>query len=112
MSVRWLSLGSFQTTVGCYTDFLQFACECWSQTDVEGFAGYRLCKKLQILKGRVKIWSREVFGKLCKERKNFIKRIGGMDKVGNQMILSHQEIVARNEAVGKIWAINRMEEVA
>lgn len=53
-----------------------------------------------------------MFGKLGKERDNFIKWIEGMDKVGDWRILSHQEIVARNEAIGKLWAINRMEEVA
>lgn len=99
-------------TVGCCTDFLQVARECWSQIDVEGFDGYRLCKKLQILKSRVKIWYREVFGKLDKERDILIKRVEEWDKEGDQRILSQQEIVARNEEVGKIWFINHMEEVA
>lgn len=45
-----------------HKDFLNLARVWWSQVEVTGYVDYRLCKKLQVLKEKIKTWTIEVFG--------------------------------------------------
>lgn len=84
----------------------------WTQADVSGFAGYRICKNLQILKVNIKRWNKEVFGCIEESREALSKVVENIDKKGEQQELSPEEVSARQQAVGKIWDLNRWEEIS
>lgn len=78
--------------------------------DNRGFVGYRICKKFQGLKLKIKIWNKEVFGRIDFSR-DALCTVVEWDREGERRMLTQKEVVARLEVVSKICRLNRMEEV-
>lgn len=55
---------------------------------MQGFASFRVLKKLQMLKIRIKDW-REVFGDLDLTRDLLVREVDGWDRVEEERALSH-----------------------
>ena len=53
--------------------FLGLACSWWSQVEVSGYAGFKIGKKLHILKNQIKRWNKEVFGHIEEPREALSK---------------------------------------
>lgn len=56
-----------------HKEFLRSVREWWEQMNIQGFVGFRIVKKLQCLKGKIKVLNREVFGKLETSRSCLFK---------------------------------------
>lgn len=80
--------------------------------DVYGFAGCKLCKKLQGLKKNMKVWNREVFGKINSTSDALAKEVEGWDREEEIKTLLPEEINARRKALKKVWDLNRIEELS
>ena len=60
-------------------DYHKVVKECWSDTKLTGWGGYVLKCKLQILKQRLKIWSKENFGDLGNKVKQIQQKLNDME---------------------------------
>ncbi|XXG47158.1 hypothetical protein AAC387_Pa02g1843 [Persea americana] len=87
--------------------FLDLARPWWCQANVEGYTGYRVCKKLRVLKENIKRWNREVFGRVNESRDIFASLVEDLDKEREIWELRLDEVAFRHETV-----LNRMEETS
>lgn len=67
--------------------------------EVYGFAGYKLCKKLQGLKKNIEVRNWEVFGKINSTSDALAKEVEGWDREEDIKTLLPEEINARQKAL-------------
>lgn len=77
----------------------------------QGFAGFRIIKKLQSLNGIIKAWNGEVFGNIESSRNSVSKQLDDWDLKEEVRGLNQDERAARGVVVKRLWDLNRMEEI-
>eukprot|EP00268_Persea_americana_P061285 TRINITY_DN7726_c0_g3_i1.p1 TRINITY_DN7726_c0_g3~~TRINITY_DN7726_c0_g3_i1.p1 ORF type:complete len:328 (-),score=59.63 TRINITY_DN7726_c0_g3_i1:2474-3457(-) len=65
-----------------------------------------------LLKDYIKMWNKDVFGCIDESREAFSKVVVDIDKKGECQELTQEESTTRQQAVGRIWDVNRMEEIS
>lgn len=58
-----------------HSEFIQMAKDCWTRTDVQGFAGFRIFTKFQVLKGRIRDWRCEVFDNIDSKKDSLLMEL-------------------------------------
>lgn len=53
---------------------------CWNQTQVNGWAAFRLQKKLQFIKQQLRSWNIEVFGSITQQKEALLHYLEWLDK--------------------------------
>lgn len=61
-------------------DFLSLLKRWWLSFSFSGSPGYVMSKKLQALKNALKIWNKEVFGKVDRKCENILVAIQSLDQ--------------------------------
>lgn len=67
----------------------------WEQMNFQGFAGFRIIKKLQSLNSRIKAWNGQVFGNIKSSRNSVSKQLDDCDLKEEVRGLNHDEREAR-----------------
>ncbi|RVW12490.1 putative mitochondrial protein [Vitis vinifera] len=82
----------------------------WQGIDVRGSASYKLATKMKEIKQKLKVWNREVFGKLESNKSAALQQVEFWDREENDRILTMEESELKKEAKEnyKKWVI--MEE--
>ncbi|RVW84768.1 hypothetical protein CK203_046685 [Vitis vinifera] len=82
----------------------------WQGIDVRGSASYKLATKMKEIKQKLKVWNREVFGKLESNKSAALQQVEFWDREENDRILTMEEVELKKEAKEnyKKWVI--MEE--
>ena len=84
----------------------------WQDLQFHGSFSFIISSKLRALKGLLKIWNREVFGKVEYQKKDALRRASYWDELEKERVLSLEEVEERVKAKDdfKRWAL--MEETS
>ena len=82
----------------------------WEGVEVRGRASVRLATKMKELKQKIKVWNREVFGRLEANKNSILQQVEFWDRVERERSLSEGETELKKEAKDsfKKWVL--MEE--
>ena len=83
----------------------------WQGSEVRGRASFRLATKMKELKQKIKVWNREVFGRLEVNKISTLQQVEYWDGVESERSLSEGETELKKEAKDsfKKWVL--MEEI-
>ena len=86
--------------------------EWWQSFEFRGTSSYVLMEKIKALKSKLKVWNKEVFGRVEENKKKALSKVAAWDDLENQRSLSLAEAKARLVAMEdfKKWSI--MEETS
>lgn len=93
-------------------EFLPLVRNWWGQAGVHGFTGFRIVKKLQILKNNIKEWNQEVFDRIEVRRESVMMKLEEWDLVEEERDLTEVERATRETTVKELWKLHRIEEVS
>ncbi|RVW47792.1 hypothetical protein CK203_091735 [Vitis vinifera] len=74
----------------------------WQGIDVRGSASYKLATKMKEIKQKLKVWNREVFGKLECNKSAALQQVEFWDREENDRILTMEETELKKEAKRKM----------
>ena len=79
----------------------------WQGIEVRGSASYRLATKMKEIKQKLKVWNREVFGRLEYNKVVALQLVDYWDLVESERSLSEEETTSKKEAKemlsGLLW---------
>ncbi|RVW39400.1 hypothetical protein CK203_099500 [Vitis vinifera] len=84
----WLTVEGFKDLVHSW----------WQGIDVKGSASYNLATKMKEIKQKLKVWNREVFGKLECNKSVALQQVEFWDREENKRILTVEETELKKEA--------------
>ncbi|RVW79590.1 Transposon TX1 uncharacterized 149 kDa protein [Vitis vinifera] len=84
----WLKVEGFKDLVHSW----------WQGIDVRGSASYKLAIKMKEIKQKLKVWNREVFGKLECNKSAALQQVEFWDRKENERILTVEETELKKEA--------------
>ena len=84
----WLKVEGFQELIHSW----------WQGIEVRGSASYRLATKLKEVKQKLKVWNREVFGRLEDNKAAALQLVDHWDLVESERKLSEEETISKKEA--------------
>ncbi|RVW76178.1 putative mitochondrial protein [Vitis vinifera] len=84
----WLKVEGFQDVVRAW----------WQGIDVRGSASYRLATKMKEIKKRLKVWNKEVFGRLETNKATALEQVVFWDRVESERILTVEEAELKKAA--------------
>ena len=95
-----------------YESFKEILKGWWQNLQYHGSFSFIISAKLKALKGLLKNWNREVFGKVEYQKKDALRRVSYWDELEKERGLSLEEVEARVKAKDdfKSWAL--MEETS
>ena len=95
-----------------FEGFKDILSDWWQSLHFSGFYSFILASKLKALKGILKVWNIEVFGRVDQKKKEALSRISFWDEVEKEKVLSLEEVEKREKAREdfKEWA--DLEEVS
>ena len=95
-----------------YEGFKEILKGWWQDLQYHGSFSFIISSKLKALKGLLKIWNREVFGKVEYQKKDALRRASYWDELEKERVLSLEEVEERVKAKDdfKRWAL--MEETS
>ena len=64
----------------------------WQGSGVRGRASFRLATKLKEMKQKIKVWNRDVFGRLEVNKNSTLQQVEYWNRVKSEMSLSEGEI--------------------
>ncbi|RVX04574.1 hypothetical protein CK203_023413 [Vitis vinifera] len=70
----------------------------WQEIEVRGRASVRLATKMKVLKHKIKVWNREVFGRLEVNKNSALQQVEFWDGVERERSLSEGETELKKEA--------------
>eukprot|EP00261_Vitis_vinifera_P033865 XP_019075108.1 PREDICTED: uncharacterized protein LOC109122518 [Vitis vinifera] len=70
----------------------------WQEIEVRGRASVRLATKMKVLKQKIKVWNREVFGRLEVNKNSALQQVEFWDGVERERSLSEGETELKKEA--------------
>lgn len=91
-----------------HLDFPPFLKKVWNETNVEGWAGFKLQVKLKSLKLALKQWNLEVFGNVNTKLKQAEVELHALDLEAEIRELDEDEKTRRAAVRGEIWKLSRM----
>lgn len=62
-------------------DFRDRVVDWWSSYEVEGRPSFRLAKKLKLLKKDIKVWNKEVFGRVKVKMGKIMNKVGELERI-------------------------------
>ena len=95
-----------------YEGFKEILKGWWQDLQYHGSFSFIISSKLKALKGLLKTWNREVFGKVEYQKKDALRRASYWDELEKERVLSLEEVEERVKAKDdfKRWAL--MEETS
>ncbi|KAJ9704109.1 hypothetical protein PVL29_005411 [Vitis rotundifolia] len=84
----WLKVEGFKDLIRCW----------WQGMVVRGSPSYRLSVKLKELKQNLKVWNREVFGNLERNKAETLQQVEFWDSVEGERGLTEEELIRKKEA--------------
>ncbi|RVX23652.1 Transposon TX1 uncharacterized 149 kDa protein [Vitis vinifera] len=70
----------------------------WQGIEVRGSASYRLAVKMKEIKKKLKVWNKEVFGRLETNKASALYQVDFWDRVESERVLSMEEAELKKEA--------------
>lgn len=63
-----------------HSGFRQECEQWWREIEVKGWESYKIMEKLRVLKDKIQVWNKEVFGDIRISKKEVAEKIVGLDK--------------------------------
>ena len=70
----------------------------WQGIEVKGSASYKLAAKMKEIKQKLKVWNREVFGRLDCNKSSALQQVEFWDRKESERILIVEETELKKEA--------------
>ncbi|KAG5602255.1 hypothetical protein H5410_033625 [Solanum commersonii] len=96
----WLNVDGFEGLVHSW----------WNEFEVEGCHDYKLSVKLNMLKKKLKDWSKSVCGELCNMKDSLLKELADIDLAQNTRTLSEDELLVRAAVLVELEDLAKNEE--
>nr|XP_016476809.1 PREDICTED: uncharacterized protein LOC107798345 [Nicotiana tabacum] len=96
----WLQVSDFEDRVDAW----------WNGYVVTGTPSFRLASKLKMLKGDIRKWNKEVFGRVEVKIRELINEVGEMERVEALRALEESERVRKEEANQELAALAVAQE--
>ncbi|XP_028095364.1 uncharacterized protein LOC114295342 [Camellia sinensis] len=93
-----------------HPQFQEFVKKSWNDSDISGWAGYVIMKKLKSLRFAFKKWNSDVFGNVTMALQVVVKELHGIDLVVELRNLNEEESRRRREVRNEVWSLSRREE--
>ncbi|XP_028126943.1 uncharacterized protein LOC114323538 [Camellia sinensis] len=93
-----------------YPIFLTEIKHIWEVTQVSGWAGYRLMRKLSSLRGHLRVWNREVFGNIDTMLRSVEQELHEWDLKAEIRSLDVLETTRMREVRSQVWKLSRDKE--
>ncbi|KAL7181748.1 hypothetical protein ACSBR1_040615 [Camellia fascicularis] len=84
--------------------------KCWVGSSVQGWAGYKLLRKLSLLKLELKKWNVEVFENVVNQLKKAEYDIHALDILAESRPLSSPESTIRREISNLVWKLRKRND--
>lgn len=98
----WLQVSDFEDRVDAW----------WNGYVVTGTPSFRLASKLKMLKGDIRKWNKEVFGRVEVKIRELINEVGEMERVEALRALEESERVRKEEANQELAALAVAQETS
>ncbi|XP_059288373.1 uncharacterized protein LOC132041681 [Lycium ferocissimum] len=86
--------------------------EWWSSFDVTGRPDYKLAAKLNLLKGKLKEWSKENKGNWRERKDKILEQVGSLEVIQEQRPLTEDEQLQKAQLAMEYEEVARNEEIA
>lgn len=83
----------------------------WQVMSVSGRASYRLATKLKVIKQKLKVWNREVFGNLESNKMAALQQVDYWDQVEGERGLTEEELSRKKEVKDDYAKWVKLEEI-
>ncbi|XP_058775034.1 uncharacterized protein LOC131649281 [Vicia villosa] len=95
-----------------FKSFLPFVEKTWKEAVVEGRSDFVLKEKFRILKGRLKWWNKEVFGRIDLEIEEEVSELNRWDSLLKEALDEEREniVKVRKEVCSRFWLNLRIKE--
>ncbi|XP_028112692.1 uncharacterized protein LOC114310798 [Camellia sinensis] len=93
-----------------HPNFISAVKSSWEVQVQQGWAGFRLLRKLASLKASLRRWNFEVFGHVETELKKTEEDLHALDLVAEERALSETEANSRRVFRGLVWNLHRRKE--
>ncbi|XP_028087686.1 uncharacterized protein LOC114288382 [Camellia sinensis] len=90
-----------------HPEFILIAQKAWSERLVQGWAGYRVQRKLGGLKEELKRWNIEVFGVVEEQLKKAEEDLHALELLAESRVLEPNEVACRREAKDLVWTLRK-----
>src|ERR1044072_2046451 len=90
--------------------FPKFVNESWGELRLQGRGIFVLKEKLKLLKEKLKVWNKEIFGDLNLKRKDLIARLNELDKQVEDGGPNDENSKQRKEVSAELWSVARFHE--
>lgn len=90
---------------------LDLMAEWWNSFVVSGFPGFQLAKKFQLLKAKIRVWNKEVFGNIDRKFERTLDQIKLLDQLADEGSISMDQLDTRNHLKLKFEDIADMQEM-
>jgi exonuclease III len=88
-----------------HKDFKEVVSNAWNSQEVSGWMGFILKERLKFLKGVIKLWSKEVYGKPEEKKKRLVEEIKALDLKSEMVGLSVEEVGLRKQLFEELWVV-------
>ncbi|XP_028075241.1 uncharacterized protein LOC114277542 [Camellia sinensis] len=96
----WLSHPSFMSEVK----------KRWEEVQVQGWAGLRVMRKLNMLRSHLRVWNKEMFGNIDTLLKSAEEELHKWDLKAESRPLDEQELRSRRETRSQVWQLSKSKE--
>lgn len=93
-----------------HPNFVTLVKQTWSESQVEGWAGYRCLMKFKALKQKLNVWNTAVFGKVESQLKAAEEEAHAIELIAEERALLGNKQVRSQELMGEIWRLNKFLE--
>ncbi|XP_026420639.1 uncharacterized protein LOC113316707 [Papaver somniferum] len=90
---------------------LDLMAEWWNSFVVSGPPGFQLAKKFQLLKAKIRVWNKEVFGNIDRKFELTLDQIKLLDQLADEGSISMDQLDTRNHLKLKFEDIADMQEM-
>jgi hypothetical protein len=88
-----------------HRDFKEVVTNEWNSQQITGWMGFVLKERLKGLKGVIKNWSKEVYGKPEEKKKSLVEEIKALDLKSEVVGLSMEEVAIRKCRFEELWVV-------
>lgn len=90
---------------------LDLMAEWWNSFEVIGPPGFQLAKKFQLLKAKLRVWNRDVFGNTNRKFEWTLEQLKLLDQLLDEDNITDAQVTARNQLKLKFEDITDMQEL-
>lgn len=82
----------------------------WKDTNIQAWGTYVIKEKLKVMRSKIRVWNKEIFGDPSKQKKTIVEEMALLDKRNEEVGLTEEECMRNKELLGELWKTSRINE--